>query len=243
MNDDIMLKLKKVLRMAEDAKQGDRKEEFEASMEAALRLSHRHQIDLATVNLDDESIPVNSEPIVNLVVKTAKGNCRRPPSNKWVVGVLCEFFGVEIVYGGSRYSSSTIWIIGRESTAKMAEWMYFHLVSQFNRCWREYRDRTGAASFDRETYFAGLNAGLWEKLTKARKDETDSIVHELPSTQQTRCELALVNEKEVVRQAMERFHPVLVPGKPARMNVNYNSDHFSKGYRDGKEVTLAAPLT
>lgn len=246
-------KLRKMIALATDAKKGgeDRQGEFEAAMEAALKYSQRHNINLESFDHETatSTLSASAEAFISKAIKVAKGNYRKPPCSKWVVAILCDYFNVDIVYGAGRYSS-TIYIIGRESAVLFAEWAYFHVVHQFNKLWRAYSVANFVHTSDRASYFYGLWVGLDSKLRKAKQDGRQEIIVELSeksiTTQEetsSRYDLAIINEEASLKQAKANFHPVLIAGKGNLLsNVQSSSPAARRGIEDGGKIEFSKPL-
>jgi len=250
-SEDVAGKLLKMVALANDARNEERQGEFEAAMEAAVRYSQRHNIDLATVDPDKagRTQSITSEPFLNKIVQTAKGNCRRPPACKWIVAILCRHFNVEIVYGGSKYNSSKMWIIGRKSHVEFAEYAFFFLVKQFSNFWRSYKNRHGCLMSDRASYYYGFWMGLDSKLTKAQNEGRQEIIRELSEksdltdTAEQTFTLAVINERAALKQAMGGYHPVLKKGTGDFFSgVDTSSSCVYGGRQDGEKCTIHRPL-
>jgi len=254
-NDDVVGKLLKMVALAHDAKDdATRQGEFESAMAAAVKFSQRHNIDLSTIDPTGAArtsgqAGVSTEAFLNQRVKVAEGLYRRPPAHKFVCAILCEYFSVEIVRGvGS--ASSLIWIIGRESHVKFAEYAYFYLIETFNRLWRADKLANGRLMSDRASYFYGLWWGLHEKLKKAKEEGRAEIICELAEKSERTAEaisnsytVAIVNEKDLLRQAISNHHPVLVPSKNTfQTGVKFGSSAVLQGKHDGGSVEVARPL-
>ncbi len=248
---EVAEKLRKMVALAHDAQKGDRQGEFEAAMQAAVRYSRRHSIDLSSIDPEDATkakSALDSEPFVNHQFKAAKGGFRRPPAHKFIVAILIDFFNVEVVQGiGS--NSSMVWLIGRKSHAEFGEWLYFHLNHQFCRFWRKYKNDNGCLMSDRASYFYGLWCGLRQKLHEASEEGKAEAIKELASrsdeSKANECyTITIVKESEKREQAKAGYHPVLLKSKTKfQSGVDFYSDSFSGGIRDGKKLQIAKPLS
>ena len=253
--DEVAGKLLKMVALAHDAKDDStRRGEFESAMAAAVKYSQRHHIDLNTIDPTGAArtsgqAGVSTEEFLNKQVKVSEGLYRRPPAHKFVCAILTEFFSVEIIRGIGA-ASSIIWIIGRESHVKFAEYAYFYLVETFNRLWRADKVAHGRIMADRASYFYGLWWGLHEKLKQAKAEGRAEIIGELAEKSERSAEelsetyqLVVVREKDLLRQATNNHHPVLIPGKNTFQNgVKFGSSALYQGKHDGGSVEVARPL-
>lgn len=254
-NEDVAGKLRKMVALAHDAKDDvSRQGEFESAMAAAVKFSQRHAIDLSTIDPSqaaktDGQLGISSEKFLNLRVKVADGMYRRPPAHKFVVGILDAHFSVEIIRGIGT-ASSIIWIIGRESHVKFAEFAYFYLVETFNRFWRAHKRQNDCMMSDRASYFYGFWWGLHDKLKKAQEEGKREIIHELAEKTtlkaaevSTSYQVAVVKEQDLLKQATSGYHPVLLPGKNNfQAGVKFGSSALYHGKHDGATVEVARPL-
>lgn len=244
-DENVVRKLTGLLVMAHNSS-----DEGEASnaLEAAKRLAIKHSIDMASVELGSlghtrGQVGLSSEPFVSVDHKTAEGDCRRPPCHKFISWVLCAHFKVEILTNRSRWSASTISVVGRKSDVAFAIYAYDFLVRTFNSLWRKYKQETGAYQDQRNSYFYGLYIRLDNNLKKATAETVTEALKQFgeESAAAQKWDLMVVQEKDLLRQALKDNHPTL---KYVKIDLgNVDSDHvISDGIRDGDQINIARPL-
>jgi hypothetical protein len=250
--------VEKMLKMLTLAKNAATEGEAESAMAAARKMAIKHQIDLSTVRDDMlNTAKPSKEPFVEIPLKVAKGLCRRPPSDKYIRWVLASHFDVSILLGqGLR--SSMIYIVGRKSAAKFAEYAYKFLHRAFTRIWRKYKhDGEAAGDFvpmtDRNSVFYGIYKGFDEALRQAANEAKEDAFSSIRATTKDGdpdeamqkaidgFQLVVVTEdKERNDFVNKNLHPVTVKGLGSGSIANWSA--VRHGREEGGKLRVHMPI-
>lgn len=77
---------------------GASEQEMETALAAAQRFAIQHRIDINTIVVGQTGLSAPVEEMTEAVLKVGIGK-RRPPANRFICGILQEFFNVEVLYG------------------------------------------------------------------------------------------------------------------------------------------------
>jgi hypothetical protein len=248
MNEKVMDKLRKVLRLAGDkaATQG----EIEAAMAAAKKIAMEHNIELGSVDLADPKANAGGAEVhtdEDLKVKAAFE--RRYHS--WVFHIVQEMFGVRVFVSrykhGSRQRIHKVWIIGDATDVAMAKaifsWLedlypksYLHAVNSF-------QIANDAAS--QHGYYRGLTAGILE----ANQKEEDEVLNTWRAQGQgeaNKYAMVLRNKEMAIEKKVAQLFPALVKKKEEEAKKDkkppkspkYSEHAAYLGYEKGKSINL-----
>jgi hypothetical protein len=234
MNEKVMDKLRKVLRLAGDkaATQG----EIEAAMAAAKKIAMEHNIELGSVDLEDSSRKAGDDVQSDEDLKIKAAFERK--YHTWVFHVVQKIFGVRVITSrmkhGSRYRIVKIWIIGDATDVAMAKavfsWLedlypksYLHAVNNFQIV-------NDASS--QHGYYRGLTAGILE----ANKREEEKVKRDVGVDSANKYAMVLRNKEMAIDKFVEQAHPDLQKRK-AR-SVNYSNNAAALGYAKGRSINL-----
>lgn len=167
---DIVEKIKKLLRM----KRGGTPEEIATALRLAQELAEKHDIDLATVNPDDDS-PKSERMGHSDPIQSARIQCEVQ-----FAGLVCEqFFNVKVFIrtldgawsktGWRRVYRYALTFVGTEWEREVAAYVLHFLVGHFRREWKTRHGRCR----NREAFMWGMYCGLCEKL----KERQPPVVH------------------------------------------------------------------
>lgn len=243
--EDIARKLTGLLVLANNS---DNESEAANALAMAQKLAIKHSIDMASIELGSlghsrGKVGLSDEPFISVDYRTAKGDCRRPPCHKFLSWILCAHFRVEILTYTGKYRASTITIIGRKSDVDFAIYAYEFLVRTFNSLWVKYKNRTGAYSDQRNSYFYGLYIRLNDTLKKSAQETVAEALKQFGTESEAaqKWDLMVVQEADLLQQAVKDKHPTL---KYVKVNVGNVDDGYvvSDGIRDGKDINITRPL-
>lgn len=238
----------KLIKMLVLAKNGDEGEAANA-MAAAQRYALKHQIDMASIEMEGlgeskGTLGTSNEPFISTDHKTAEGDCRRPPSHKFISWTLCRHFRVDIITYSGRHASK-ICVVGRKSDVAFAIYAYDFLVNTFNKLWRSYKQTSYASPDERNSYFYGLYVRLHDKLEKAAAETVRQELAqfgERTTEVQNKWDVMVVQESDLLKQAIKDQHPTLKYVKRGIGDIN-SQRAVSDGIRDGESIEINRPLT
>jgi len=239
---DKLIKIMSIVRGSTD------EHEIQAAMAKAQAFAIKNRIDIATVEIEDAGVTSgdvsrNDDPITQIRFQSCKGDKRRPPADKWITSILLQFFNVKLVHSGS-----TIWVIGRTSDAKFAEYAYFFLKNRFSALWVKHKQAHNCLMEQRNSFYAGIHSGLMLKLIAAKEQterETFAAIDEKSVREKVneKYSMMVVTEKAKLEQATKDYHPNLRKCSTKwDTNVNYRGNDFSKGVTAGQDIEISRPI-
>lgn len=262
-NAEIIDKIKKLLTRAETSK-GSTQAEAEGALMAAQRLAVKHGIDLASIDMTEDTSA--GEPIVQqpfTPTREGGGVCaaRLPSCHKFIAWILKPYFGVKIIEVTSfeKYKDKgiekegrvkSLSFVGRQTNVAVAIYVYGYLHREFMDLWHKHRKETQADMSSRNSFFYGLYQGLDQKLAKEKKkieEEAQAQLTQkagetpLASQQNTNLGLILIGEKEKIEQAVKGYHPRLKYTKVSEGNVDDHSSMYD-GINKGKKIEIKTAL-
>jgi pyruvate carboxylase len=248
--EEIIDKIKKLLTRAETSK-GSTQAEAESALMMAQRLALKHGIDLASVDMTEDTSA--GEPIIQQPFRPTReggGLCaaRLPSCHKFITWILKSYFGVKVIEctNWEKYEDKgkkmegavkSLSIIGRQTNVHIAIYVYGFLHREFMDLWHKHRKVIDAPMSSRNSFFYGLYQGLSEKLEVEKGKVEAEAQAELESKGNKEVQMILIGEKEKVEQAVKGFHPRLRYFKVSEGNVE---DHGSlyEGRRAGKKIKI-----
>ena len=211
--------LAKLLRLSKSANQ----HEAELAMERAFDLAQRHQIDLDSINLDDEE-----RRIVHERVKTG---WRLTLERRLAINLVGAHFNVRPIFGRPEVT-----FIGTATDIAMAKYVVEFLVTTSRRClgqWEreEVADRRRITANKRHYFTAGFFYGISSKL--GAKEKTLAI-------EQPRYAL-IVRDADQRRKEYSDEHFDTEPMEPIR-HPRKNRAALVAGFIVGKQTEIGEPL-
>lgn len=224
MNEQVLEKLKKILRLADNS--AATKGEVEAAMARAKEIAMQHDIDLSTINFEDPAAKAKSFDIEKGTV--GFGSSREYPYHRWITHVLKEVFGVYVVRLGAGYA-----FIGDKNDVAVCKELFPWMESIYRNSFQA-KVKAGLlyqSAGDRNGFYRGFTAGLLEANRK--------VVAETLSKQnvdKNKYAMVLRNKETAIEAAVPGFFPNLRDARKSATRVNYSA--FNTGHAEGKKVNL-----
>ena len=240
MNPQILEKLKKILRLANN---NANPHEAEVALQKAQQIAIENQIDIASVNVaDDQAKERYEKGVVELGQRSSV--CQKFVN--WIIG---KHFNVKIINSGGRIGGKKIHFIGRTSDVIFAQWVNQYLNETFMSCWHNYKNTHDTPTRLRESYIFGLYRGLDAKLEQNKKDvesnKFNQIAQELGEDKsrevQKSYSLTIISEKEQMEQAVAKFFPSLKKGTTKHINLQ-SITVMEQGFAKGQTINVNRPL-
>lgn len=231
-NSSIIETLKKILAKA-DPTRGATEAEAQAAMAAAQRLAIKHNIDLASVSVDNEPSSIKIE--TGRVDLGADGATRRP-HYKPIARALQNCFDIRVIYCGPR-----VVLIGEKTDLAIAQYCWAWLGEVFPRLYRDYVKASGSfigdKSFDtvvrRRSFYEGLQYGI-ERANARQRAEVRA------GSDGDRYALVLVRKDEAVAERVTAEFPQL--RRMCDRTTGTISSAFSNGHAQGSKIKLNGGL-
>jgi len=254
-NTEILEKIKKLLSRAETSK-GSTQAEAEGALMAAQRLALKHGIDLASIDMTEDTSA--GEPIVQQPFRPSReggGVCaaRLPSCHKFISWILKSYFGVKIIEC-SDYADyvdkgikkkgivKSLSFIGRQTNVHIAIYVYGFLHREFIDLWHKHRKVVDAPMSSRNSFFYGVYQGLNEKLDIEKgKVEAEAQAELSHADAGKSVAMILVGEKEKVDQAVKGYHPRLKYFKVSEGNLE-DFGSVAEGRRAGRKIKISTAL-
>lgn len=245
-NEKVMDKLRKVLRLAGDA--GATQGEIEAAMAAARKIAMDHNIELGSVDLNDDAqkggVEVHSDE--DLKIKAAFER----KYHGWIFHVVQRIFEVRVFVSrrkqGSRHRIVKVWVIGDATDVAMAKaiinWLedlypksYLHAVNSF-----EIINDAAA----QHGYYRGLTAGILE--ANRREDAKQKAA--MSSQDANKYAMVVRNKETAIEQRCKEIFPDWAKEKEEEAkkdkpkkerSVTYSQTAAALGYAKGKSINLS----
>lgn len=224
MAEDTIKLIKKLLRLAKCS--GATPDEAANALNKALGLMEKHHIDIASLDLDEETESIVCEKIdvgsrVSLIRKLA-------------TSIVETHFGVKIVFIHNRYAGNGISFVGFEHDVTVAIYVYAFIVRACTRSLSEYskaerKARRVISGPKRVNFTKGWMYGLSASLRKPEAALDDSKTAIVLATRQRRVE-----------DHFSDLYPNLRTERLAE--TRKNSAALRAGFRSGNETTIHKPL-
>jgi hypothetical protein len=227
---EIIEKLRKLLRLASDkaATQG----EAEVAMQKAQELALRYKVELAGISHAERPAEEYTED---------RQSRRKTFQAKYVEWIVRKHFNVHMVLG----ANGELFIIGKPTDLEFAKWVMEFLEAEFPRLWTRYQRETQCGQGARVNYFYGVYCGLDAKLTENRERVEGEAIVEAQMNGDTRIaanyQLAVVNDKKALAEAVLKFHPNVRAGRAANLNLRHGNA-IAAGKQAGREINIHRPL-
>lgn len=230
-NQAVLEKLRKVLALAT---QGATQGEMEAAMARAKAIAAQHNIDLASVALEDPSKKKTTLDITTDEALTL-GVAFERKYHTCIFHLLDQIFGVKFITNrfkdGSRHRISKIWIIGEVTDVAIAKAVFTWLEKLFPESYRKLvnamvlPDNAAAA----HGFYRGLMAGILE----ANRKEEEKIQ---ASADANKYALVVRTKMDAIAERMQQEFPSLVQNK--RRNVSIDVRATNLGFQQGRQINL-----
>lgn len=219
--ENIIERIKKLLRLGADAR--GNAHEAERALALAFELAEKHRVDVATLNLDEES--------ARLVNERWRVGERFDRLRRGIFGLLQSYFHVTVCL-----STPEMIVIGKPQDVTIARYVHDFLLRAGRDCLRNFEARTRAArgrmtTNKRANYLAGFIYGLNAMMQGARAA--------MPLTD---GQTALVVAEDAQRKAKL---DELVPNQGTTKSlpdVRRNRSALVAGYDDGRATNIHSPL-
>lgn len=214
-------KIKKLLRLG----QSNNPNEAGLALERAFELAARHNIDVSTLDLDDEiERLINEKFCVGSRLKFLQARAG---------SLLVAFFNVEVVY-----SRSEIELIGRESDVAIARHVYDVVVREAKRWLGIYEQaqnemRLGVTTNKRRSFIQGFIYGIAEQLNQKK--------HAI-ELEDARFAIVLADQKKQRDQYVDELYPGIQPKRNITVAKPQKTALVS-GFLRGRQTRIASPLT
>lgn len=223
-NNPVLEKLKKILRLADCA--GATPGEAEAAMARAKEIAMQHNIDLSMVDHSDPNAKAKT-------IDVEKGECkfsttREHPYHRLIARVLKVIFGVFPVRLRSGYA-----FIGDKDDVAICKEVFPWLETTYRRSYHA-KIREGKiedCAGDRNAFYRGFTDGLLEV---NRKTVIETLARQ--HVDANKYAVVLRNKETAIQAAVPNFFPNLVNAR--RTNVRYNQDAHSVGHSEGRKLHL-----
>lgn len=202
----------------------DNEHEAKLAASRAQELLIRHNLTLEDCEPDDK---YNMQ-----VVDTGMG--RAPTEWKYVQSILGEFFYVKIIHMRKpvfnketfKYSKHMSYVMcGQQHNIEIAKFVRDFLTNSFIKLFNEYRNRTGAPTTSKTSFYIGLYSGLAEQL---RATQTKV---------QTETGLVIIPEHDLQPWIEEQLGKIK-QNKPAKQFIE-DQQAVNEGFDKGKNLKIA----
>jgi hypothetical protein len=235
-SNETLEKLRKLLRMSASTNE----HEAALALSRAQEIAVRHQIDLASVRVEDRPKQTVEKEMVSET---------HNKQQKFIHWLLRGHFNVHLVWvGGSK--KRQVWFIGEKTDILFAQWVSEYLTGEFPRLWLAYKRRNMIqADTARVTYYYGLWQGLDAKLTAAKQEAFAAKMSEVKqesgeeraSVVGQSYALAIVDRKKNVEQAVKEFFPNTIKGRKTSIKIRDTNAQYA-GVSAGRNINLNRPI-
>jgi hypothetical protein len=228
-NNDILEKIRKLLRLA-DRSRGATENEARVAMAKAQELMTRHNIDSALLRMERGETGGGSFTV-------DKGKVDLPktlnPADLMILSLLQQHFNVKtILMRGGR--GTPVDIIGAPADIDFAIFAFNFLRQTFFRCWNEFK--TTRTNPDKASYYRGLRDGLDSELKAAKKRAEDSYA----ADQRQAYALVVVDQQAAITRYVEDHYGKLRNRANRRRDLDAGS--YFAGETKGRTIRINRPL-
>lgn len=228
-NDDILDKIRKLLRLA-DRSRGATENEARVALAKAQELMTRHNIDSALLRMERGEAGGGSFAV-------DKGKVDLPktlnPADLQILSLLIQHFNVRCILTGAGRGSACD-IIGAPADIDFAIYAFHFLRTTFFRCWNEFK--TTRTNPDKASYYRGLRDGLNAELKAAKKRAEDSYA----ADQQQAYALVVVDRQAAITRYVGDHYGKLRNRTQRRRHVDSGS--YFAGEQKGRTIRIHRPL-
>jgi hypothetical protein len=221
MSDDVVERIKKLLRLA----QSSNPHEAQLALSRAYEIAARHQIDLTDVGVEAE--------VEDLLHKRFPIGLRITFLKRKLIGIIVSFFNVDAVYSGG-----DVVLIGTNSDVEIAWYVFELLVEQgkrqlrvFEKAERQFGRRSTKKK--RDSFVAGFVYGLAAQLERSR---------EQIEIEDSRFAIVLVDQQKKREQHMHSLFPELGAPRRQRKVEDPNKLALLYGFQCGRSTRISKPL-
>lgn len=209
-------RIKKLLRLSKSPNQ----HEAELALSMAFEIAARHQIDIESIDLDDD--------LRRIVQESMSVGYRFSLSKKLALMVVKTYFNVNPVI-----SYPNVLFIGTGPDIAIARHVFHYLTATYDRICAGYKSRMGRrfTATRRRSYTQGFFYGVGAKLKQ------NTVTLELENNQYG----LIVRREEQRRQEFEEATLNIV-SVPLRKEGRRDNSWLMQGYRDGKAVEMNTPI-
>ena len=231
MDNNIVEKIKKLLRLSESSNQ----HEAESALSFAKELATRHEIDLYSIDAWKDQ--QETETFERVDIDAGQRLC---VASDYVGSIIIQHFGTRVIYFGNRVSGRKIAFIGKKNEVEIAQFVYSFLSETMMRLWRQYQIRNQIDTSHRTSWFMGFYNGLSAKLTAAKeKAESESFASlDQDKVAEVKNKYALVrvsNEEKLATVVKTHFNNLKNINKQ-RSVTDYKT--YIHGQETGKTVNI-----
>ena len=162
MNENILEKIKKLLRLARSANP----HEANLAMQNAMKLAAEHQIAVEGINPDEQQAAITDQ--------TSRGFIQLTYDRHFAALIVQRFFNVSvvirpkiIVVDGWPKGGKALAFVGKQVDIDIALYVYVFLTRRFAYCWNHHRGRAR----NRRAFIEGMFRGIWAVLLEAQPPE------------------------------------------------------------------------
>lgn len=213
-------KIARLLRLAEDA--AATPAEAGLALARAMDLSHKHNIDLATLNGADAPPPI--------VARSISVGARCSFNRKLAAGLAIQYFQVSGVF-----SLPLLVLIGTESDTMIAEHVITFITRQASRALSDYVGKRKLVASHKKTFLVSFYSGVADNLETERLSHRADPINDLA--------LAIIDETATRRRAYkDRLFPPdrLESSKTDKFRWNHRASRY--GYLNGKRTIIRTPV-
>ena len=237
MDQKIIDKIKKLLTLANDKREegGASEGEIMNAMRKAKELAMRHDLDLAGINLDDDTGPTGG--IVIITDKELKTKSKyEQPYHRYIVRAVSDIFGVGIIKYFSRdfYSGRErvhhYAILGEATDVAMSKEIFKYLEKLFPKSLTEMVNlgHFTYSAFDSRGWYSGLTEGI----VQANKRIEEEVLKEEEKEQYA---MVLVKKEDLITRKLKEEFPHLVYDTPKH---DSNPTAYMAGRAKGSQINL-----
>jgi hypothetical protein len=224
MNEQIVEKLKKILRLAGDkaATQG----EIDSAMARAKEIAMQHDIDLSMIDPTDPNQKAKTFDVVKDQV--AFSSTRERAYHYWISRVIKEVFGVYIVNVGLAYA-----FIGDKNDVAVAREVFIWLEDIYPASFRKKvtERQLAQCAAHRNGFYRGFTEGLLEVNRKAVKETLNA-----QKVDGGKYAMVLRNKETAIQQAVPTFFPKLRNVSHRRTGGDGGAQGM--GHSEGRKINL-----
>jgi len=214
-------KIKKLLRLAQNKAASPA--EAANALRRALELVDRHNLDIESLNLDEEQEKLFSSSI-------PMGE-RRSFIKRQVNGILLNHFHVRTCWGYCK-----LYIVGFEHDVTIAGYVFDFLVRALTKALSEFaaqerKHRRKVTVLKKKNFIQGWIYGVAANLRERAPEDT---------LDDSRAALICANREKQVDAYFDQEFPDIVTSKPVK--IQKNTTALMKGWLQGQSVSITTPL-
>ena len=230
-NDQILDKVRKLLRLADESR-GATEHEAKVALAKAHELMTRYNIDSAMLRMEREAAGSGS----GFTVNSSKVDLPKTlnPADLLILSLLQSHFNVRVILLHG-HKQTPVDIIGTPTEVEYAVFVFHFLRETFFRCWNEFK--RSADIPDRKSYYRGLHDGLKAELDGAKRRAENAYT----ADQRGKYQLMVVDAKAIIdRHVAEKYGKLR---NRRQQNRRVNSESYVAGKAKGATIRINRPLT